>query len=335
MAICEQSLDDGLPDRPITHLADWGITVPVEGFENQRLDAWIEFAAGGHLFAAEKLSQKSSSLQGWQDFWASSNVDVVQFFGFDNGYFYAVLFPALFWAYDEAIKPPKVFVSNEFYLLDGDKFSTSRGHAVWGQEFLDEFPADLMRFYLAHTRPEVEQTNFCRIDFEQTVKQTLLQQWNPWLQTAHSRLMNAYNGVLPEPGAWTDKHRLFYQQLNRCVEDVAAAYNAETFSLQKATRVLCELVRLASSFAQSEAALSKFETKKEEKRTAIALEFAAVKALALLAAPIMPEFSASLWKYLSYEQSIWDGAWEDALHFAPSHRCVDGTPPQLTASVSR
>jgi methionyl-tRNA synthetase len=334
MAICEQSLEDGLPDRPITHLADWGVTVPVKGFENQRLDAWIEFAAGGHLFAADKLSQGSSVLKGWKDFWASSSVDIVQFFGFDNGYFYAVLFPTLFWAYDEAIEPPKVFVSNEFYLLDGEKFSTSRGHAVWGKEFLEEFPADLMRFYLAYTRPEVGQMNFSRVEFEQTVKQTLLDQWNSWLQGVHSRLMDEYDGVLPEPGAWTDKHRMFYQELNRCVEDISSAYNAETFSPQKATRVLCELVRMASSFGQSEAALSKFGSKKEERRTAIALEFAAVKILALLAAPLMPEFALSLWNYLGYEQSIWDGTWEETLHFVPSNRLIETPPPQLLGSVA-
>jgi methionyl-tRNA synthetase len=146
--------------------------------------------------------------------------------------------------------------------------------------------------------------------------------------------MDEYDGVLPEPGAWTDKHRMFYQELNRCVEDISSAYNAETFSPQKATRVLCELVRMASSFGQSEAALSKFGTKKEERRTAIALEFAAVKILALLAAPLMPEFALSLWNYLGYEQSIWDGTWEETLHFVPSNRLIETPPPQLLGSVA-
>ena len=191
-----------------------------------------------------------------------------------------------------------------------------------------------MRFYLAHTRPEVGQTNFSRIEFEQTLKQALLYQWNPWLQGVHSRLMDKYDGILPEPGAWTDRHRVFYQELNRCVEDISSAYNAETFSPQKVTRVLCELVRMASSFGQSEAALSKFETKKEERRTAIALEFAAVKALALLAAPLMPEFAADLWQYLGYARPIWDSTWEDTLHFVPSNRLIQTPPPQLAGSVA-
>jgi methionyl-tRNA synthetase len=326
LSICEQSLQDGLPDRPISHVSDWGISVPVAGFENQRLDAWIEFAAGGHLFATEKLSETSNSLKGWQDFWVGSDVDIVQFFGFDNGYFYAVLFPALFWAYDANIKPPKVFVSNEFYLLDNEKFSTSRGHAVWGREFLQEFSTDLMRFYLAYTRPEVEQTNFSRAEFERTVQHELFDQWNPWLKEANLRLLNEYSGSVPEPGAWTDKHRVFYQELNRLIEQVSSAYRAETFSLQRASRVLCELVRVARAFGRSEAYLSKFGTKKEEKRTALALEFASVKLLALLSAPIMPEFAVSLWQYLGYDKPLFEGSWEDTLHFIRSGQTVGELP---------
>ncbi len=56
---------------------------------------------------------------------------------------------------------------NEFYRLDGKKFSTSRQHAIWGREMVAEVPADAMRFYLAWSAPEVEGTNFTRREFDE------------------------------------------------------------------------------------------------------------------------------------------------------------------------
>lgn len=331
MAIAEQSLQDGLPDRPITNVSDWGIPVPVAGFENQRLDPWLEFAAGGHLFAAEKINQNlnSSNGQAWQD----ENTDIVQFFGCDNGYFYIVFFPALFWAYDSNVILPKVFVNNEFYLLEAEKFSTSRGHAVWGIDFLQQFSADAARFYLAYTRPENQQTNFSQSEFERTIQHDLEGQWNSWLQEVNSRLINEYGGIIPEPGAWTDNHRNFYRELNRLSEEVTSAYEAETFSPQKASRALIELVRIARGFGQAEAYLSEFSTKKEERRTTIALESAAVKTLALLVAPIMPDFASRLWQYLGYDSPLFGGTWEDIPGFIPSGRRV-GELPLISLSAT-
>ena len=49
---------------------------------------------------------------------------------------------------------------NEFYTLDGLKFSTSRNHAVWANELLrDEDPA-LVRLFLAWDRPDRYQSDF-------------------------------------------------------------------------------------------------------------------------------------------------------------------------------
>ncbi|MEM7033271.1 MAG: class I tRNA ligase family protein, partial [Chloroflexota bacterium] len=114
----------------ITQVTNWGVTVPVKGFENQRFDPWFELAAGQCLFGTGQLSHSLEPGSGWERFWKAEDGNVVQFFGFDNGYFYALLFPALLLAYDEEINLPKVFVNNEFYRLEGDKFSTSRGHAI-------------------------------------------------------------------------------------------------------------------------------------------------------------------------------------------------------------
>lgn len=54
--------------------------------------------------------------------------------GIDNSWFYVGLFPALYHTLG-AWRPEQVrWVINYFLLLDGEKFSTSRRHAIWVQD---------------------------------------------------------------------------------------------------------------------------------------------------------------------------------------------------------
>jgi methionyl-tRNA synthetase len=166
-ALCERMFADGLPDIAASHVTDWGVEVPIPGFERQRIYVWFEMAAG-YLAATEDLGDPDFFDRSWR-----GGGEAVQFFGFDNGYFHALLFPAIFFAFDRRLQPPKTFVMNEFYRLDGSKFSTSRNHAIWGQQILGRFTADVIRFYLAFDGPEREQSSFNLGRFEQTISEEL------------------------------------------------------------------------------------------------------------------------------------------------------------------
>jgi methionyl-tRNA synthetase len=69
-------------------------------------------------------------------------------------------------------------VCNEFYDLDGEKFSTSRNHLIKAGALLAEVPRDLVRFYLALTGPEYQRTNFTRDLLESVTQRQLVGPWN-------------------------------------------------------------------------------------------------------------------------------------------------------------
>lgn len=309
-ALCEQMLADGLPDIPVSHIADWGIPVPAAGFEGQRIYVWFEMAPG-YLAATEQLCEQRDLKGGWQQFWHEDDVDLVQFFGFDNGYFFAVLFPALYLAYDHRIKPPQVCVTNEFYRLDGLKFSTSRNHAIWGQQILQHEPSDTVRFHLAYGGPERRQTNFTMSDYQSTVQRELVDGWQAWLQELGAKVSAVYEGGTPDVAALSDNQRQFYETLKALSADAAIAYAAKTFSPQRATRVLCELVRIAHNFGAAEDHWQGVAGHHAERQSAIALELLAAKTLAILSAPLMPDFAARLWQDLGYDSSRLTGAWAE------------------------
>ncbi|KEO82585.1 class I tRNA ligase family protein [Tumebacillus flagellatus] len=329
-SVCLNMLADGLPDIAVSHVSDWGIPVPVEGFEDQRIYVWFEMAPG-YLSATEELMDRLGLSEDWKTFWSEGSSEIVQFFGIDNGYYHAVLFPALWMAFDASIRLPQTFVTNEFYRLDELKFSTSRNHAVWGDQLLAEYSTDAVRFFLAYSRPETEQTNFTRQAFTSTVQAELVELWNGWLQSVGEKVRQEFGGIAPDAGAWSAAHKDFFLRLKKLAGEASEAFEAPTFSPQRASRVLCELVRAAISFGQAQNCLAGIQAAYDERRTGIALELTAVKVLAQIAAPIMPQFAAHLREQLGETEAP---RWEDTPNLVPGGRRIGAFAPYFEPVVS-
>ncbi len=153
-----------MPVVPLAYPTDWGIegSGPLAGL---RLDAYVEVGLSWLFGIARALDDTASTLESCVRAW--DEVEALwQFHGVDNTFFFIVFWPALFAAAGLKRAPLRGLVVNEFYTLDGEKFSTSRDHAVWAHEFLaDEDPATV-RLYLAWDRPDRAQTDFTRESYE-------------------------------------------------------------------------------------------------------------------------------------------------------------------------
>ncbi|MBT2468887.1 class I tRNA ligase family protein [Streptomyces sp. ISL-66] len=297
-ALCQNMLEHGLPDIPISHPTDWGLPVPVEGFEDQRIYVWAEMVPGYFASFIEALGAGSGESADWRSVWNHPDTELVQFFGFDNGYFHTVLHPALMMAYDETLRLPSSFVTNEFYLLEAAKFSTSRRHAIWASDLLTHLPADVARFVLAHDRPEDERTDFTWPRFRQLADGELAGRWQPWLQSLFDRLATQFDGRIPEAFPATPAQRRLLADLAALAERGDRAYGAEGFSPQLAARTLTDIVTTARGFAAAHSRLYESRPGSPEAGAALAAEAAAAHLLAQLATPVMPEFGARLWRAL-------------------------------------
>lgn len=311
--LCETMIRDGLPDIAVSHLSDYGIPVPVPGYEKQTIYVWFEMASG-YLAATQDYFESKGD---WRKFWvedACCPSTVVQCFGMDNAYFHTLLFPALYFAYDSSLRPPKCFVTNEFLLLDGEKFSTSRGHVVLAQEFAKSHNTDQIRFYLAMVSPETEQTNFNLDGFTRTVTTILVGTWVAWLSRIYDNVERFFGGVTPSPGLWSNRQLNFYQTLGMRLTELRCAYEPKTFTLRGAATALCRLVEDADMFRSAHATL---DAQGEYARTTVALQLCAVRALALGASPLMPDFAQQLWANLGYETEVATTAWSDVPVLVP------------------
>ena len=335
-AFCLTVLEEGLDDVPVSAPGGWGVPVPVPGFEEHRLASYFSAGIPWYLGSTQQLIDERGLEREVDDFWSPSGTGkVVQFFGPDNMYLHAVVFPAMYAAFDPALSPPHAFVVNEFYRLDDDKFSTSRNHAVWGRDLIARSSPDAVRFHLALTRPEGEQTSFGLADFDATVSAVLAGEWDAWLGELDERVARELGGEAPDAGLWTGADRELATILAHLVAEASAGYEAESFSLRRVARSLCTLVREARSYGRDASALEDVKAAWNERRTSLALELLAAKTLALLAWPLMPDFALRLWRALGYEEPERSPAWEERPAGVPPGQRVEGlraasaAPPSL------
>ncbi|MGW1616086.1 class I tRNA ligase family protein [Streptomyces sp. NPDC002285] len=278
-------------DIPLSHPANWGVSPAEKDIDGQVIWVWPEMSYG-FLHGIESLGTRLD--RGWKAAEPEQDWKIVHFFGYDNSFYHSVLYPVLYRLAHPDWQPDIDYHVNEFYLLEGEKFSTSRRHAIWGKDILGEDTVDAVRYFLGHTRPEDERTNFRRADFAAALDNTLIGTWQRWLNDLGVRIAKHYHGAAPDAGVWTPEHSAFLARLGARLQAVTGALRADGFSLNRAAAELDGLVEDAVRFSQQESLTAQSADWQDEARTAIALELAAARLLAHAATPLMPRFAGRL-----------------------------------------
>jgi methionyl-tRNA synthetase len=283
---------------PVSHPSGWGVEPAGSALPGQVIWVWSEMAYG-FLHGIARLGERTGARHRADD--PRPDWKIVHFFGYDNSFYHAILYPALYRAAFPAWEPDIDYHVNEFLLLEGTKFSTSRRHAIWGKDVLDEDSVDAVRFYLAKIRPEGRRTNFDPARYEATVRDTLVEGWQHWLSELGRTVRDRFDGVAPDAGNWTPEQTAFLARLNQRLTAVAAALGPDGFSLTSAAAEVDGIVADARRFAGLERGLAGSALWGAEERTTVALQLAAAKLLATCTAPLMPRFSARLTDALGAE----------------------------------
>ncbi|MDE4561801.1 class I tRNA ligase family protein [Sinorhizobium meliloti SM11] len=276
---------------PLTHPSEWGVppVEPVEG--RQVIWVWPEMAYG-FLHGIAELGRRHG--RDWSADAPQRDWKIVHFFGYDNSFYHTILYPVLYalaypdWACDIE------YNVNEFYLLDGEKFSTSRRHAIWGKDILSSETVDAVRYYLCLTRGETERTNFELAACQAVISETLIGRWQGWLNGLGAHIAALFDGRAPDAGVWSPIQSAFLARLQTRLDAIAIHYGADGFSLNGVMRELNGLVDDVIRFSKAHQSLSGNPGTHDEWRTVIALELAAARLLAQCAAPVMPRFAGKL-----------------------------------------
>ena len=189
---CKSWLDGGLLPRAVTRDLDWGVPVPIEGAEGKVLYVWFD-APIGYISNTKELLPES-----WEKWWKDPETRLVHFIGKDNIVFHCIVFPSMLKAYGDYILPDNV-PSNEFLNLEGDKISTSRGWAVWVDEYERDFPGeeDVLRYVLTANAPETKDNDFTWKDFQSRNNSELVAVLGNFVNRAVVLTQKYFGGAVP------------------------------------------------------------------------------------------------------------------------------------------
>jgi methionyl-tRNA synthetase len=228
-----EMLSGPLPDYPVTYPTSWGIPAPFPGVTGQVINPNAEAMAWSIYSTALSAEARGHVLAAEDELWlADAGTTVAYFLGFDNIYPFAVAGLAMLMAHGGRYLLPEQYLTNEFYELDSSKFSTSRGHAVWGRELAAEGPRDLIRFHLAATSPEYQRTDFSRAALATLTRTRLVEPWN---RVASKVQQWVGRGPLPVS-------RRSHTAAARIADRFTAAYDLAGFSLHRAAATIADQV---------------------------------------------------------------------------------------------
>ncbi len=212
-------VEQGLPRRAITRDLEWGIPVPLQNdpdAEGKVLYVWFDAPIGYVSFTAQWCERRGGAPEDYQRWWKDPDCKIVHFIGEDNVVFHAVVWPAMLMAegtfqLPEYI-PANCFLNIQFPGEEEAKMSTSRGTAVWINDYLQNYQPDPLRYYLTAIAPERQRTAF---QFRELVRRNNDELVAALGNFVHRNLTFAhkyFDGRVPSRGELTNQDR---QQLQR------------------------------------------------------------------------------------------------------------------------
>ena len=303
-------LEEGLKDRPITRDLDWGVEVPVPGYESKRIYVWFE-AVMGYLTATKEWFKLHGRPDGWKDFWYDREARHYYFTGKDNIVFHTIIWPAILLGYDDKLDLPYDVPATQYLNFSGERMSTGRGRGVWLPDLLAQFDPDQLRYYALVTMPETKDTDFSWEDFAQRNNSELLAIYGNFAHRALTFADKNFDHQVPAAGYLdaTDKAML------RSIEQqwTKVGQNLEYVHLKDATREAIQLARLGNQYFDQKAPWDLVKDDRKACGTAIHVALRVSRALAILMAPFLPASSARLWFALGYDSDVHTIRWDDAL----------------------
>jgi len=301
-----------LKPRPITRDLDWGVPIPVAGYEDRddkRIYVWFD-AVIGYLSASIEWAENRGDPDAWREWWQDPAAEHTYFMGKDNIVFHTVIWPSMLLGYGNGgdygagrgdLKLPDNVASSEFLTMEGKKFSTSRGVQILVRDFLSRYDPDALRYFLTIAGPETQDTDFTWAEFVRRNNDELVATWgnlvNRTLQSAYKNF-----GWVPEPGALTAEDEALLKEVEGGFESVGALIEAARFrnALQEAMR----LAALGNQYVSEQSPWARLESDRERAATILYVALRVVDSLKVLLAPVLPFSAQRLHELLGYDDVI-------------------------------
>lgn len=304
-------IKEGLKPRAITRDLDWGVPIPLPGYEGKRIYVWFD-AVIGYYSASIEWAQHTGNPEAWKQWWqlgpdGKEPSRSYYFIGKDNVAFHAIIWPAMLMAFGGLTLPYDVPAS-EFMTMGGFKASNSRGNVIATGDVLDMYGPDPVRYYLTSTMPEGRDTDFT---YDELVRRNNDELVATYGNAAHRILTFAhrnFDGKVPEPGALGPADEAMLAEVRRGFEAVAEAI--EAVRLREGLSEAMSVARAANRYLDEQAPWKSIKTNRQAAATTVYTMIQVLNGLKLLFAPYLPFSSQRLHELLGNNGDVTACRWE-------------------------
>jgi methionyl-tRNA synthetase len=291
-----------LRGRPITRDIQWGVTIPVPGYEDKRIYVWYD-AVIGYLSASKEWAVLTGNPDAWRSWWQDPAARSYYFIGKDNIEFHSIIWPGMLIGYDPTLNLPYDVPANEYLNVEGRKLSKSRRWVIEMLDVLERFDPDPWRYIIAANFPETQDTNFTWEDFLRRNNDELVATWGNLANRVLGFAYRRFDRVVPTPGPLDDADRAMLARVEPAFEQVTALL--ESVKLKQALGEVMELAHEANRYLNLKEPWQQIKTDREAAATTIYVALRVVDSLKTLFAPFLPFTSQRLHYYLGYEGQLW------------------------------
>jgi methionyl-tRNA synthetase len=305
-------LDELIP-RAITRDLDWGVPIPVEGYDGEdtgkRIYVWFD-AVIGYLSSTVEWAAARGTPDAWREWWQNPESLHYYFMGKDNIVFHTVIWPSMLLGYGAGgevgagkgeLELPDDVVASEFLTMEGRKFSSSRNVVIFVKDFLERYEADALRYFLTVAGPETQDTDFTWSEFVRRNNDELVATWgnlvNRTLKNVHRRF-----GEVPEHGELTEADEQILAAIEKGFDTIGAEIEGARF--KSALTEAMRLAGLANLYVSEQAPWKLIESDPERAATVLYVALRAIDNLKLLFSPFLPFSSQALHELLGYDDDI-------------------------------
>ena len=291
---------EGLQDWDITRDITWGINIPVEG--NDKMDKVFYGWFDNHLCYISSFIELLGNVYVAREKWNKSKI--YHFIGKDIVYHHYLFLPAIRLGIDQEYKLPDLIPTRGHLMLQNNKISKSRNWYIGLREFVDQFDADYLRFYIASICSySQDDINFDWNDFEKKINNELIANIGNFVNRTLTFIKKYFDNTIPHPNEYDDNDKKVLEEIKDIGNKVADFIWRN--EIDKALKCILNFSSLLNQYFQ------KKEPWKNPKQSATSLfvSINAVRSLSILLEPFIPFSAEKIWQQISLEGNAHEQKW--------------------------
>ncbi len=304
----EQGVEQGLRGRAFTRDLDWGIRVPLPGWEEKRIYVWFE-ALMGYFTASVEWARNCGEPEAWKRWWYNPEARIYNFLGKDNIPFHTIIWQAelmgvsgIYHDGETPLQLPFDVPANEFMNIEGQQFSKSRNWAIWLPDILERYQPDALRYYVTMAMPESSDTDFAWDGFLQRVNNELVAAWGNLANRMLSFAYRHFDGAVPHYDALNADDRDMLTSAEAGFEEVGELI--ERVHLRDALVAAMRIARSANAYLERRRPWHTIREDRPDAARCVYTILRVIDNLKILLAPFLPFSAQRLHELLGYEGQL-------------------------------